>query len=48
LCEENRKDIEEIKPDYLKGLKFHYINEMKEVVKLALLKQKVKNSKTFE
>lgn len=48
LCEENRKDIEEIKQDYVKGLKFHYVKEMKEVVKLALLKQKVKNAKTFE
>ena len=48
LCEENRKDIEEIKQDYLKGLKFHYVKEMKEVVKLALLKQKVKNAKTLE
>ncbi len=48
LCEENRKDIEEIKQDYLKGLKFHYVKEMKEVVTIALLKQKVKNAKTFE
>lgn len=48
LCEENRKDIEEIKQDYLKGLKFHYVKEMKEVVKLALLKQKVKNAKILE
>jgi ATP-dependent Lon protease len=48
LCEENRKDIEEIKQDYLKGLKFHYVKEMKEVIKLALLKQKVKNAKTLE
>ena len=48
LCEDNRKDIEEIKQDYLKGLKFHYVKEMKEVVKLALLKQKVKNAKTLE
>jgi ATP-dependent Lon protease len=48
LCEENKKDIEEIKQDYLKGLTFHYVKEMKEVVKLALLKQKVKNAKTFE
>jgi ATP-dependent Lon protease len=45
LCTENRKDIEEIKPKYLKGLKFHYVNEMKEVIDIALLKQKVKNAK---
>ena len=34
LCQENRKDINEIKDTYLDGLSFHYINEMKEVVPL--------------
>jgi ATP-dependent Lon protease len=45
LCIENRKDIEEIKPSYLKGMKFHYVSDMKEVIDLALMKQKVKNAK---
>jgi ATP-dependent Lon protease len=45
LCEENKKDIEDIKPDYVKGLKFHYVNDMKEVIDYALLKQKVKHAK---
>jgi len=45
LCAENRKDIEEINPKYLKGLQFHYVTEMKEVIEIALLKQKVKNAK---
>ncbi len=45
LCEENRKDVEEIKKDYLKGMTFHYVTEMKEVIDLALLKQKVTNPK---
>jgi len=45
LCKENEKDIQEIKPIYLKGLKFHYVTEMKEVISYALLKQKVKNAK---
>jgi ATP-dependent Lon protease len=45
LCEENRKDVEEIKASYLKGLKFHYVKEMSEVIDLALTKQKVKNAK---
>ncbi|NLP56612.1 endopeptidase La [Lutibacter sp. B1] len=45
LCEENKKDIAEIKESYLKGLKFHYVNDMKEVIDLALTKQKVKNAK---
>ena len=43
LSEKNKKDIEDINPKYLKGLKFHYVNEMIEVVNLALLKQKVIN-----
>ncbi|OBX20993.1 MULTISPECIES: endopeptidase La [Bizionia] len=45
LCEENRRDIEEIKPEYLKGLTFHYVSEMSDVIKLALTNQKVKNAK---
>lgn len=45
LCEDNRKDIEEIKEDYLKGLKINYVSDMHEVLDIALLKQKVKNAK---
>lgn len=45
LCEENRRDIEEIKPDYLKGLKFHYVTDMSDVIKVALTDQKVQNPK---
>ena len=45
LCKENEKDILEIKESYLKGLTFHYVSEMKEVIELALTKQKVKNAK---
>jgi ATP-dependent Lon protease len=45
LCEENRRDIEEIKPEYLKGLTFHYVTDMSDVIKLALTNQKVKNPK---
>jgi ATP-dependent Lon protease len=41
LSRENRKDIEEIKPDYIKGLTFHYIEEMREVNENALLDEKV-------
>ncbi len=47
LCEQNRKDIEEIKPSYLKGLTFHYVNEMEEVIAHAIINQKVKNAKSF-
>jgi len=42
LCKDNQKDIEEIKDQYLKGLKFHYVDTMKEVIDIAVLKQKVK------
>ena len=45
LCEDNRKDIQEIKEDYLKGLTFHYVSDMSEVIDLALTDQKVKNAK---
>lgn len=47
LCEDNRRDIEEIKPEYLKGLEFHYVTDMSEVIKLAVTDQKVKNAKTL-
>lgn len=47
LCEENRKDILEIKESYLKGLKFHYVTEMHQVIDIALTKQKVKNAKNL-
>lgn len=43
LSDENRKDVEEIEQDYLKGLTFHYVKNMDEVMAIALLKQKVKN-----
>jgi len=45
LCEDNKRDIEEIKPEYLKGLTFHYVKEMSDVLTLALTKEKVKNAK---
>lgn len=38
LCADNKKDIDDIKPDYLKGLQFKYVNQMTEVLELALLK----------
>ena len=44
LSSENEKDIKEINPTYLKGLTFHYVKHMHEVLELALLNQKVKNS----
>ncbi|MFZ4522917.1 MAG: endopeptidase La, partial [Bacteroidales bacterium] len=43
LSKENKKDIEEIKPEYIAGLTFHYIDEMQEIKDLALMDVKVKN-----
>ena len=43
LCKENQKDIEEIKADYVKGLTFHYVEDIRQVIDLALLKEKVDN-----
>ena len=48
LCEANRRDIEEINPDYLKGLKFHYVTDMKEVIDIAVTSKKVSNFKTLK
>ena len=42
LCADNEKDVNDIKPDYLKGLTFHYVTQMEDVLKIALLKEKVK------
>lgn len=44
LSKANRKDILEIKEDYIKDLNFHYVSEMSEVIKIALLDKKVKNA----
>lgn len=45
LSADNEKDIKEIDPKYLKGLKFTYVKEMKEVIQHALLKVKVDQAK---
>ncbi len=47
LCEENRKDIEEIQPIYLKGVEFHYVKDIKEVLDLALTDEKVADAIDF-
>jgi ATP-dependent Lon protease len=48
LCRENKRDIEEIKADYIDGLTFHYVDKMSEVLAIAITTQKVKNAKSFE
>ena len=47
LSEENRKNIEEIQEIYLKGLTFHYVRDVKEVLDLALTHEKVDNPIDF-
>jgi ATP-dependent Lon protease len=44
MCYKNKKDIDEIKDAYLKGLTIHYVKQVHEVIDLALLKTKVKNA----
>jgi ATP-dependent Lon protease len=41
LSEENKKDINEIKKDYLEGLTFQFIKDIQEVIAFSLLKEKV-------
>lgn len=48
LCKENKKNIEEIPAMYLKGLTFHYVDNVKEVLQFALLKEKVKHPIIFK
>jgi ATP-dependent Lon protease len=36
LCWQNEKDVEEINPDYIKGVRFHYVKTMNQVLDLAL------------
>ena len=45
LSESNRKDIDEIHTKYLKGLQFHFVSQMEEVIDLAITPQKVKYAK---
>ena len=47
LCEENRKNIEEIQDIYLKGLTFHYVKDIKEVFAIALTDEKVADAIDF-
>lgn len=44
MCEQNRKDVEDIEPDYIKDLQIHYVRNMLEVLDIALLHEKVENA----
>ncbi|MEO5603437.1 MAG: endopeptidase La [Cyclobacteriaceae bacterium] len=47
LSAKNRRDIEEIEKHYLKGLTFYYVDTVDDVLKVALLKEKVAKAMTF-
>ncbi len=47
LCKDNEKNIKEIPEIYVKGLAFHYVDDIKEVIQFALLDEKVQNPMTF-
>ncbi|MBQ5466538.1 MAG: hypothetical protein IIT60_04740, partial [Muribaculaceae bacterium] len=48
LCNENKKDVDEINERYLEGLTFHYVNTIQDVIDFALLPDKVKNPLPLE
>lgn len=43
ICKDNRKDVEDIPEMYLKGVTFHYVDTVEDVLQYALLQEKVKN-----
>ncbi|MEN9447054.1 MAG: endopeptidase La [Bacteroidota bacterium] len=48
LCKENEKDVDEVPAEFIKGLKFHYVEEMEEMLEIALEKKKIKDAIKFE
>ena len=47
LCEENKKDVELIPKNYLQNLHFHYVSEMRDVIKLSVTDETVSNPKNI-
>ena len=47
LCAKNRKDIEEINANYIKGMTFHYVETVEQVLEIALLPEKVNKPTKF-
>lgn len=47
LCVKNRKDVEEVPANYIKDLTFHYVDQIDEVLAIALLPEQVKNATQF-
>jgi ATP-dependent Lon protease len=47
LCEKNKRDIEEVDQEYIKGVNFHFVDKVEEVLEIALLKAKVDDPMNF-
>ncbi len=47
LCERNQKDIEEIDQQYLEGVQFHFVENVNQVLKIALLDEKIEDPLQF-
>lgn len=47
LCQNNKRDIEEIDSEYIKGVQFHFVDKVEEVLEIALLKTKVEDALVF-
>lgn len=47
LCKDNEKDVEEVQAEFIKGLKFHFVENMEDVLDMVLEKNKVKNALVF-
>jgi ATP-dependent Lon protease len=43
MCKKNKKDVDDIEPEYIKGLKINYVTQVEEVIEIALLDEKVNN-----
>lgn len=48
LCQSNKRDIEEIDPEYIKGVEFHFVDKVEEVLEIALMKSKVEDPMVFK
>jgi ATP-dependent Lon protease len=47
LCQNNKRDIEEIDEEYIKGVQFHFVDKVEEVLEIALMKSKVEDAMVF-
>jgi ATP-dependent Lon protease len=48
LCQSNKRDIEEIDSEYIKGVEFHFVDKVEEVLEIALMKTKVEDALVFK